>query len=77
MPDEVGPALRTTAGDLEGGVPRMGAQAALPVVAGWQRRLEETGHPSFCPSRRPSPSSGFGSPEGRGTRPWWGRCWGL
>ena len=49
MPDEVGPALRTTAGDLKGGVPRMGAQAALPVVAGWQRRLEETGHPELLP----------------------------
>jgi hypothetical protein len=49
MPDEVGSALRGTVGDLEGGAPRMGAQAALPVVAGWQRRLEETGHPDLLP----------------------------
>ena len=49
MPDEVGPALRSTVGDLEGGAPRLGAQAALPVVAGWRRRLEETGHPDLLP----------------------------
>ena len=49
VPDGVGPALRATAGDLEGGAPRMGAQAALPVVAGWQRSLEETGHPELLP----------------------------
>ena len=49
VPDEVDSALRTTVVDLEGGAPRMGAQAALPVVAGWQRRLEETGHPELLP----------------------------
>ena len=49
MPDEVGPALLRTAGDLEAGTQRLGAQAALPVVAGWQRRLEETGHPELLP----------------------------
>ena len=49
MPDEVGSALRSTLGDLEGGAPRIGAQAALPVVAGWQRSLEETGHPDLLP----------------------------
>ena len=49
MPDEVGTALRSTVVDLEGGAPRMGARAALPVVAGWQRRLEETGHPELLP----------------------------
>ena len=49
MPDGVGPALLRTAGDLEAGAQRLGAQAALPVVAGWQRRLEETGHPHLLP----------------------------
>ena len=52
MPDEVGLAMRSTVGDLEGGAQRMGAQAALPVVAGWQRRLEETGHPELLPIAR-------------------------
>ena len=41
--------LRSTVGDLEGGAPRMGARAALPVVAGWRRRPEETGHPELLP----------------------------
>ena len=50
MPDEVGSAaLLRTAEDLEAGTQRLGAQAALPVVAGWQRRLEETGHPDLLP----------------------------
>ncbi len=49
MPDEVGPALLRTAGGLEAGAQRLGAQAALPVVAGWQRRLKETGHPELLP----------------------------
>ena len=49
MPDEAGSALLRTAGDLETGTQRLGAQAALPVVAGWQRRLEETGHPDLLP----------------------------
>ena len=49
LPDEVGSALLRTAEDLEAGTQRLGAQAALPVVAGWQRRLEETGHPELLP----------------------------
>ena len=49
MPDEVGPALLRTVEDLEVGAQRLGAQGALPVVAGWQRSLEETGHPELLP----------------------------
>ena len=49
MPDEVGSALLRTVEDLEAGAQRLGAQAALPIVAGWQHRLEETGHPDLMP----------------------------
>ena len=49
IPDEVGPALLRTVEDFETGTQRLGAQAALPVVAGWQRSLEETGHPDLLP----------------------------
>ena len=49
IPDELGPALLRTVEDFETGTQRLGAQAALPVVAGWQRSLEETGHPDLLP----------------------------
>ena len=50
MPDEVGPAIAQTVEALQkGGIYRLGAEAALPVVAGWQHSLEETGHPELLP----------------------------
>jgi hypothetical protein len=47
--EEMDVALDRTVASLGGGVRRLGAEAALPVVAGWRERLTASGSPEFAP----------------------------
>ncbi len=46
---ETNSALDTTVGSLQGGVQRLGIQAALPVIEGWERRLAASDSPMLAP----------------------------
>jgi hypothetical protein len=47
--EEMDVALDRTVASLGGGVRRLGAEAALPVVAGWRERLAASGSPELAP----------------------------
>src|SRR5918997_3270982 len=47
--NETNSALDTTVGSLQGGVQRLGIQAALPVIEGWEQRLSASDSPMLAP----------------------------
>ncbi|MDP8951739.1 MAG: hypothetical protein M3N18_05800 [Actinomycetota bacterium] len=47
--NDINSALDTTVGSLQGGVQRLGIQAALPVIEGWEQRLAASGSPMLAP----------------------------
>ncbi len=47
--EEMDVALESTVASLSGGVRRLGAEAALPAIAGWRGRLDASGRPEFAP----------------------------
>ena len=47
--NEIRAALDSTVASLLGGVQRLGIEAALPVIEGWERRLATSGDPELVP----------------------------
>ncbi len=47
--NDVGTALDSTIASLQGGVERLGIEAALPVIRGWEERLAASGSPEHMP----------------------------
>ena len=47
--NEIRAALDSTVASLQGGVQRLGIEAALPVIEGWERRLAASGDPELAP----------------------------
>ena len=47
--NETNSALETPVGSLQGGVQRLGIQAALPVIEGWEQKLATSGSPTLMP----------------------------
>ena len=45
--DETRTALDATVASLQGGVERLGVEAALPVIADWEQRLAASGSPEL------------------------------
>jgi hypothetical protein len=47
--NDVGAALDSTIASLQGGVERMGIEAALSVIGDWEERLRASGNPELMP----------------------------
>lgn len=47
--NEIHAALDSTVASLQGGVQRLGIEAALPVIEGWEGRLAASGNPELAP----------------------------
>lgn len=47
--NEIRAALDSTVASLQGGVQRLGIEAALPVIEGWEGRLAAFGDPELVP----------------------------
>ncbi len=47
--NETNAALDATVAALQGGVQRLGIEAALPVIEGWEQRLIASGSPELAP----------------------------
>lgn len=47
--NETSSALDATVASLQGGVERLGIQAALPVIEDWEQRLAASGSPELTP----------------------------
>ena len=46
--NEVGSALDSTIASLQGGVERLGIEAALPIIGDWEERLAASGSPELA-----------------------------
>jgi hypothetical protein len=47
--NDVGTALDSTIASLQGGVERLGIEAALPIIGDWEERLAASGSPDLAP----------------------------
>lgn len=47
--NEISTALDSTVAALQGGVQRLGVEAALPVIESWEKRLAASGNPELAP----------------------------